>query len=226
MKTATVECKVGYNCTIECKVGIRNIITPFTVRFVSPSPRRHASIPLSQHDAQDAYRCYRRPQAQHNARGRRRLMHHRLEPRQLERAQSPRAPPPRRAAASRLERRSLERAVAAVAATSTPLTTSCTETAACSAASPCTVALSAATSSAAATWQVVRCRCYESRRESKVTRRGYANSGRTRQWHHHRACGRVICACCCCCCCCLWHPSPGACTKHAPTAHDASCQEA
>ena len=34
-----------------------------------------------------------------------------------------------------------------------------------------------------------RCRCYESRRESKVTRRGYANSGRTRQWHHHRACG-------------------------------------
>ena len=26
-------------------------------------------------------------------------------------------------------------------------------------------------------------------RESKVTRRGYANSGRTRQWHHHRACG-------------------------------------
>ena len=35
----------------------------------------------------------------------------------------------------------------------------------------------------------MRCRCYESRRESKVTRRGYANSGRTRQWHHHRACG-------------------------------------
>ena len=35
---------------------------------------------------------------------------------------------------------------------------------------------------------VRRC-CYESRRESKVTRRGYANSGRTRQWHHHRACG-------------------------------------
>ena len=32
-------------------------------------------------------------------------------------------------------------------------------------------------------------RCYENRRESKVTRRGYANSGRTRQWHHHRACG-------------------------------------
>ena len=40
---------------------------------------------------------------------------------------------------------------------------------------------------------VRRC-CYESRRESKVTRRGYANSGRTRQWHHHRACGRVMCA--------------------------------
>ena len=39
------------------------------------------------------------------------------------------------------------------------------------------------------TWYIVRCRCYESRRESKVTRRGYANSGRTRQWHHHRACG-------------------------------------
>ena len=36
---------------------------------------------------------------------------------------------------------------------------------------------------------LVRRRCYESRRESKVTRRGYANSGRTRQWHHHRACG-------------------------------------
>ena len=35
----------------------------------------------------------------------------------------------------------------------------------------------------------MRCRCYESRRESKVTRRGYANSGRMRQWHHHRACG-------------------------------------
>ena len=80
VKTATVECKVGYNCTIECKVGIRNIITPFTVRTTICHSRRHASIPLS-HDVQDANRCYRRPQAQHNARGRRRLMHHRLEPR-------------------------------------------------------------------------------------------------------------------------------------------------
>ena len=43
---------------------------------------------------------------------------------------------------------------------------------------------------------LVRRRCYESRRESKVTRRGYATSGRTRQWHHHRACGRVMCAGC------------------------------
>ena len=65
-----------------------------------------------------------------------------------------------------------------------------------------------------------RCRCYESRRESKVTRRGYANSGRTRQWHHHRACGGrvnvrrllplplLL----------LMHPSSGACTTHAPAA--------
>ena len=82
VKTATVECKVGYNCTIECKVGIRNIITPFTVRTTislsQPTACEHTV--RSQHDAQDAYRCYRRPQAQHNARGRRRLMHHRATP--------------------------------------------------------------------------------------------------------------------------------------------------
>ena len=68
---------------------------------------------------------------------------------------------------------------------------------------------------------VRRC-CYESRRESKVTRRGYANSGRTRQWHHHRACGgrvnvrRLLPLLLQCCC--LWHPSSGACTTHAPAA--------
>ena len=66
----------------------------------------------------------------------------------------------------------------------------------------------------------MRCRCYESRRESKVTRRGYANSGRTRQWHHHRACGGrvnvrrllplplLL----------LRHPPSGACTTPAPAA--------
>ena len=41
--------------------------------------------------------------------------------------------------------------------------------------------------------RLVHRRCCESRRESIVTRRGYANSGRTRLWHHHRACGRVMC---------------------------------
>ena len=66
-------------------------------------------------------------------------------------------------------------------------------------------------------------RCYENRRESKVTRRGYANSGRTRQWHHHRACGRVnvrrlLPLPLLLLCCCLWHPSSGACTTHAPAA--------
>ena len=50
------------------------------------------------------------------------------------------------------------------------------------------------------------CRCCESRRESIVTRRGYANSGRTRLWHHHRACGRVMCAACWSCFC-IWQPS-------------------
>ena len=54
VKTATVECKVGYNCTIECKVGIRNIITPFTVRTTICHSRRHASIPLSQQGQHDA----------------------------------------------------------------------------------------------------------------------------------------------------------------------------
>ena len=111
VKTATVECKVGYNCTIECKVGIRNIITPFTVRTTislsQPTACEHTV--RSQHDAQDAYRCYRRPQAQHNARGRRRA-------RQLERARSSRAPPPRcrRLPCAVSSERRLERAVAAL----------------------------------------------------------------------------------------------------------------
>ena len=54
--------------------------------------------------------------------------------------------------------------------------------------------------------RLVHRRCCESRRESIVTRRGYANSGRTRLWHHHRACGRVMCAACLCCFC-IWQPS-------------------
>ena len=54
--------------------------------------------------------------------------------------------------------------------------------------------------------RLVHRRCCESRRESIVTRRGYANSGRTRLWHHHRACGRVMCAACWSCFC-IWQPS-------------------
>ena len=54
--------------------------------------------------------------------------------------------------------------------------------------------------------RLVHRRCCESRRESIVTRRGYANSGRTRLWHHHRACGRVMCAACWSFFC-IWQPS-------------------